>query len=134
MQLTSLRPSRGHFQAFTRLSISVLGRWRSNSVAVKTNFREGPPGVSPGPEAGTTLAKETRVLRHPLSVCSSLARRRRPYSTLARRSSLMAQFQRVKAQFPDHLLLFQVGDFYELYGDDASKNKQHYDIEGNFLT
>jgi DNA mismatch repair protein MutS len=32
----------------------------------------------------------------------------------------MAQFQRVKKQFPDHLLLFQVGDFYELYGEDAS--------------
>lgn len=37
----------------------------------------------------------------------------------------MAQFERVKAQFPGHLLLFQVGDFYELYGDDASKNELH---------
>ena len=44
------------------------------------------------------------------------------YSTLARRTSLMAQFHRVKAQFPDHLLLFQVGDFYELYGEDASES------------
>lgn len=35
----------------------------------------------------------------------------------------MAQFQRVKANFPDHLLLFQVGDFYELYGEDASKSE-----------
>lgn len=33
----------------------------------------------------------------------------------------MTQFQRIKAQYPDHLLLFQVGDFYELYGEDASE-------------
>ena len=52
---------------------------------------------------------------------TSSAAASRPYTTLARRTSLMAQFQRVKAQFPDHLLLFQVGDFYELYGEDASE-------------
>ena len=45
----------------------------------------------------------------------------RAHSTLARRTSLMAQFQRVKTQFPEHLLLFQVGDFYELYGEDAGE-------------
>ena len=49
------------------------------------------------------------------------ARPWRAYSTLMRRSGLMTQFQRVKSQFPGYLLLFQVGDFYELYGDDASK-------------
>ena len=47
------------------------------------------------------------------------------YSTLARRTSLMTQFQRVKEQYPNHLLLFQVGDFYELYGDDASEYPSH---------
>lgn len=54
------------------------------------------------------------------------ARPWRAYSTLMRRSSLMAQFERVKSQFPGYLLLFQVGDFYELYGDDASTLSHHH--------
>ena len=33
----------------------------------------------------------------------------------------MTQYERVKQQYKDYILLFQVGDFYELYGDDASK-------------
>lgn len=33
----------------------------------------------------------------------------------------MAQFDQIKGQYPNYILLFQVGDFYELYGDDASK-------------
>ena len=45
------------------------------------------------------------------------------YSSLARRSLLMNQFDKVKAQFADYIVLFQVGDFYELYGEDASKHK-----------
>ena len=44
---------------------------------------------------------------------------RRFASTVARRSSLLTQFDEVKAQYKDYLLLFQVGDFYELYGKDA---------------
>jgi len=34
---------------------------------------------------------------------------------------LMQQFQDIKKQYPDTLLLFQVGDFYELFFDDAKK-------------
>lgn len=45
------------------------------------------------------------------------------YSSLARRSQLMAQFEKIKEQYQDYILLFQVGDFYEIYGDDASKQK-----------
>ena len=50
-----------------------------------------------------------------------LARRGCTNSTLYRRSRLMSQYERVKQQYKDYILLFQVGDFYELYGDDASK-------------
>jgi DNA mismatch repair protein MutS len=32
---------------------------------------------------------------------------------------MMRQWERVKAQYPDTLLLFRMGDFYELFGDDA---------------
>lgn len=34
-------------------------------------------------------------------------------------SPLMQQFEAIKAEYPDALLLFQVGDFYELFYDDA---------------
>lgn len=34
---------------------------------------------------------------------------------------LMKQFFRIKQEYPDALLLFQVGDFYELFFDDAKK-------------
>ena len=32
----------------------------------------------------------------------------------------MEQFEQIKKQCAGYILLFQVGDFYELYGDDAS--------------
>ena len=33
----------------------------------------------------------------------------------------MMQYEKVKQQYKDYILLFQVGDFYELYGEDASE-------------
>jgi DNA mismatch repair protein MutS len=35
---------------------------------------------------------------------------------------LMKQFNAIKARYPDALLLFRVGDFYETFGDDAVKS------------
>ena len=32
---------------------------------------------------------------------------------------LMKQYNRIKAKYPDALLLFRVGDFYETFGEDA---------------
>ena len=37
----------------------------------------------------------------------------------AKETPLMAQYNKVKAQHPDALLLFRVGDFYETFGQDA---------------
>ena len=34
---------------------------------------------------------------------------------------LMKQYSAIKAKYPDALLLFRVGDFYETFGDDAIK-------------
>ncbi|NCD42668.1 MAG: DNA mismatch repair protein MutS, partial [Bacteroidia bacterium] len=34
---------------------------------------------------------------------------------------LMKQYNKVKAKYPDALLLFRVGDFYETFGSDAIK-------------
>ncbi|WP_297984735.1 DNA mismatch repair protein MutS [uncultured Chryseobacterium sp.] len=37
---------------------------------------------------------------------------------------LMAQYNSIKAKYPDALLLFRVGDFYETFGQDAIKTSQ----------
>ena len=112
--------------AFVRLSAAILFKGSSTdavvlelSSAIQEKFCRGLPGYT-GTQAAKTDAVSAGALHPMMPTYVTLARR--PYSTLARRTSLMAQFQRVKAQFPDHLLLFQVGDFYELYGGDASKN------------
>lgn len=34
-------------------------------------------------------------------------------------AGFMAQYRRIKARYPDVLVLFQVGDFYEAFGEDA---------------
>lgn len=41
---------------------------------------------------------------------------------------LMQQYNRVKADYPEALLLFRVGDFYETFGDDAVKAAEVLDI------
>lgn len=46
----------------------------------------------------------------------SLTTKKKPAET-----PLMKQFNGIKAKYPDALLLFRVGDFYELFGDDAIK-------------
>lgn len=39
----------------------------------------------------------------------------------AKATPMMAQYQAIKAQNPDCLLFFRLGDFYELFGDDAKE-------------
>ncbi len=39
--------------------------------------------------------------------------------TTTKVTPLMEQYQRIKAQYPQALLFFRLGDFYELFGDDA---------------
>ncbi len=41
--------------------------------------------------------------------------------TTAKPTPMMEQFNNIKAQYPDALLLFRCGDFYETYADDAIK-------------
>ena len=41
---------------------------------------------------------------------------------------MMAQYLRIKADFPDTLLLYRMGDFYELFFDDAQKASRLLDI------
>jgi DNA mismatch repair protein MutS len=41
---------------------------------------------------------------------------------------LMKQYYSIKAKYPDAILLFRVGDFYETFGDDAIKTARALDI------
>jgi len=47
---------------------------------------------------------------------------------LARHTPLMRQYFSAKAEYPDTLLLFRMGDFYELFYDDARKAARLLDI------
>src|SRR5689334_8602839 len=38
---------------------------------------------------------------------------------MAQATPMMRQWERAKAQYPDTLLFFRMGDFYEMFGDDA---------------
>ncbi|MFH1416101.1 MAG: DNA mismatch repair protein MutS [Elusimicrobiota bacterium] len=38
---------------------------------------------------------------------------------MAKETPLVKQYQNIKSQYPDTLLFFRLGDFYELFGDDA---------------
>ena len=49
-------------------------------------------------------------------------------SKLEKETPLMKQFNRIKSKYPDALLLFRVGDFYETFGKDAIKSSRILDI------
>jgi DNA mismatch repair protein MutS len=38
---------------------------------------------------------------------------------------LIKQFNEIKGKYPDALLLFRVGDFYETFGEDAIKRLKY---------
>ena len=47
---------------------------------------------------------------------------------LAAHTPMMAQYLRIKAEFPDTLVFYRMGDFYELFYDDARKANRLLDI------
>ncbi|WP_347257226.1 DNA mismatch repair protein MutS [Methylocaldum sp.] len=49
-------------------------------------------------------------------------------TTLSRHTPLMQQYLRIKAEHPEQLLFFRMGDFYELFYEDARKAAQLLDI------
>src|SRR3989475_7431431 len=51
-----------------------------------------------------------------------------PSADLPGTSALMQQYLRLKAQYPDILLFYRMGDFYELFYDDAEKASRLLDI------
>ena len=54
-----------------------------------------------------------------------------PAGEIGRHTPVMQQYLRIKAEFPDKLLFYQMGDFYELFFDDA---RRAHDLLGISLT
>src|SRR5690348_10106719 len=52
----------------------------------------------------------------------------RPSPDLPGTTAMMQQYLRLKAQHPDILLFYRMGDFYELFYDDAEKASRLLDI------
>ena len=51
-----------------------------------------------------------------------------PAGEIGRHTPVMQQYLRIKAEFPDKLLFYQMGDFYELFFDDARRANELLDI------
>ena len=51
-----------------------------------------------------------------------------PVGEIGRHTPVMQQYLRIKAEFPDKLLFYQMGDFYELFFDDARRAHELLDI------
>ncbi len=51
-----------------------------------------------------------------------------PPTDLSAHTPMMAQYLRIKAEFPDTLVFYRMGDFYELFFDDARKANRLLDI------
>jgi DNA mismatch repair protein MutS len=47
---------------------------------------------------------------------------------LASATPMMAQYIKIKQEYPEYLLFYRLGDFYELFLDDAVKASQALDI------
>src|SRR5256885_16077387 len=53
---------------------------------------------------------------------------RRPSPNLPGTTAMMQQYLRIKGEHPDILLFYRMGDFYELFYDDAEKGARLLDI------
>ena len=51
-----------------------------------------------------------------------------PTKTQSQHTPVMQQYLRIKAEHPDMLLFYRMGDFYELFYDDARKAARLLDI------
>lgn len=72
-------------------------------------------------------ASET-TLEAPVNATPKKAPQKSSKNTLSQHTPMMQQFLRIKAEHPDILLFYRMGDFYELFFDDARKASQLLDI------
>lgn len=98
--------------ALNGAAVRTVRYWAHNGVA----FASCAPFLQSQRSFGPTGAIDDNCSLRKLVLRKMTAR---TVSSLARRSSLMSQFHAVKKQYQEYILLFQVGDFYELYDKDA---------------
>src|SRR5690606_35703236 len=91
-------------------------RGRHDARGGLTRRRRAPPS---GPAGGRSVTSSSPSAAVPAV---------RPLGAPVAHTPLMRQFFAVKAEHPDVLLFFRMGDFYELFYDDARKAAKLLDI------
>ncbi|MCD6327127.1 DNA mismatch repair protein MutS [bacterium] len=56
------------------------------------------------------------------------SKKRQKAGKSAQTTPMMQQYRRIRAQYPDTIMLFRMGDFYEMFGEDAVIGSQLMDI------
>ena len=112
--------------------------WASLTACHPTSHK--PQATSHKPQAHTALAAfftlrrfapclEEPVLTVSASPACVSATAPSPYTTpLEQHTPMMAQYLAIKKDYPDTLVLYRMGDFYELFWDDAEKAVRLLDI------
>src|SRR5271155_2141688 len=84
------------------------------------------------PRCGTHFAGARDQARKTLNIMnmqdSRITSTEPPDDSIAPHTPMMQQYLRIKAQHPDVLLFYRMGDFYELFYDDARRAAQLLDI------
>jgi DNA mismatch repair protein MutS len=90
-------------------------------VANRLSLRVAAPGsLSRGP--ASACPKIARLMPEPITAAP-------PWEgDLSAHTPMMAQYLRIKAEFPDTLVLYRMGDFYELFYGDARRANRLLDI------
>src|SRR5512139_1840647 len=68
-------------------------------------------------------ALQTTTSRNPMSISTAPTA-----PDLSKQTPMMQQYWRIKAEHPDMLLFYRMGDFYELFHDDATRAAKLLDI------
>ena len=88
--------------------LSLIDLWdalESQSAAAQAGLLEKQSNISSNITASNNASEEKKVVEETEQEVADC--------------HLMRQWKEIKAQYPDALLLFRVGDFYEAYNDDA---------------
>ncbi len=87
-----------------RIALDVSLRLRLDIDRYKGYSPKLTPPDSPTPSDLPTEKPEKNIVRH---------------KTISHETPLLKQYQEMKKKHPDAILIFRVGDFYEMFGDDA---------------
>src|SRR5487761_2376942 len=94
-------------------------------------MQPAPPGRFAARRSGASLRLMTQGVRANESTGESTVPTGRPAASVslaADATPLMAQYLEIKRAHPDCLLFYRMGDFYELFFDDAAKAARLLDI------